>query len=69
MEEFWLLHKTSSLARQIQQKQVKPEKSTKTDSYQPKYSNDIEVKIDKQKFLDFHIFAEIFSEYPCQTFF
>lgn len=53
MEEFQLLHKTSSLTRQMQHKQVKPEKSINTDSYQPKYSNDIDRKTDKQKIFTF----------------
>lgn len=53
----------------MQQKQVKPEDSNNTDSYEPKYSRDIDMKTDSRKFLDFHILGEIFSKYPCQTFF
>lgn len=45
----------------MQQKQVKPEKSTNTDSYQPKYLNSIDMKTNKQNIFRYsHISRNIF---------
>lgn len=54
----------------MQQKQVEPEQATNTDSYQLKYSSDINVKTDKQKKLRFsHIGNNIFRVSLSNLFF
>lgn len=52
-----------SLSLEKNETETKPQEWTNIHLCQPKYSNDIGVKTDKQKKLDFHILAETFLEY------